>query len=280
MRFFLFVLFFLNILEAKLTILDVFEYNSDTISELSALAYNDNTLYALSDYGVLHHFDLKIINNKIKKINLIKSYKLKNKHSNILKKKKRDSEGLVYLKNNLYISFERVPRVEKYSLNGVKLDKIKLPKILNNIDNYNSKNDALEALTYSKKYGFITAPESPFKDKNFHTIYTTKNKIFKFKTSGKITALEFIDKHSILVLERKYNFFTRELKITISKVLLNRCKSNICKSKKLKVLTSSNTTFLDNYEGLTKIKDNLFLMVSDDNNSYLQKTYFVLFSIF
>lgn len=92
----LFLLFFLffNIIEAKLVILDVIEYKSKTISELSALAYNGTTLFALSDYGVLHHFDLKIQNNKIKKIKLIKSIKLKDKNGNKLKKKKRDSEGL------------------------------------------------------------------------------------------------------------------------------------------------------------------------------------------
>ena len=279
MRFFLFILFFITILDAKLTILDVFEYKSKTISELSALAYDGKTLYALSDYGVLHHFDLEIKNNKIKKIDLIKSYQLKNKQKKRLKKKKRDSEGLVYLNHNLYVSFEEVPRVEKHTLDGVKLGKVKIPKILNDIDNYNSKNDALESLTYSKKYGFLTAPESPFQDEKMHTIYSTKGKIFKFRKSGKITELEFINKHSILVLERKYNFFTRKLKITISKISLNRCKSDICKSKKLKVLTDKNCDFLDNYEGLTKIKNNLFLMVSDDNKSYLQKTYFVLFSI-
>jgi len=127
------VFLFLNILEAKLIILDTYEYKSDTISELSGLAYDGKTLYAISDYGVLHHFNIDLKNDKINSIKLIKSYPLKNKRAKRLKKKKRDSESVVYKNHNLYISFEIEPRVEKYSLDGIKIKKIKIPKVLRDI---------------------------------------------------------------------------------------------------------------------------------------------------
>ena len=272
------VFLFLNILEAKLIILDTYEYKSDTISELSGLAYDGKTLYAISDYGVLHHFNIDLKNDKINSIKLIKSYPLKNKRAKRLKKKKRDSESVVYKNHNLYISFEIEPRVEKYSLDGIKIKKIKIPKVLRDIDNYKGKNKALESLAYSKKYGFLTAPERPFKDDNIHTIYSTKGKTFNFKASGYITDITFINKDNILVLERDWNNFTRKFLITLKKVSLTQCKK-LCKSKTLKTLESEKDNFVDNYEGLTKIKKNLYLMVSDDNNNIFEKTYFVLFKI-
>jgi hypothetical protein len=36
---------------------------------------------------------------------------------------------------------------------------------------------------------------------------------------------------------------------------------------------------IDNFEGLTKVGKNLYLMVSDDNESIFQKTLFVLFEL-
>jgi len=278
MKFFLILFIFLYSLNADIKILDTYELKSKDIHELSALAYDGKTLYALSDYGVLHHFKLKIKNNKIKIIKPIKSYKLKNKNYIRLKKKKRDSEGLVYLNNKLYISFERKPRVEQYSLNGIKIKKIKIPKILRDIKNYKSKNKALESLAYSDKYGFITAPEEPFKDKNIHKLYTTKNKIFSFKASGLITDIVFIDTDNILVLQRDWCSLKFKLTITLTKVNLANCNQNMCQSEILRTLTNHKDNFIDNYEGLTKIDKNLFLMVSDDNNNILQKTYFMLFS--
>lgn len=263
----------------ELKILDIYEYKNQNIRELSALAYDGNILYSLSDYGELHHFDLEIKKKKIKHIKHIKSYKLKNKKNQPLKKNKRDSEGLVYKDKKLYISFERKHRVDIFSIDGRKISKLKLNKELNNKDSFVGKNKGFEALGYSEKYGFITAPEAPFKNNGFHKLYTSK-KIYNIKRNGYITALEFISKNKLLVLERDFNNLTRRQLITLSLVNLNKCESGICKSEILKVLDSYKDKNVDNFEGLTKIDKNLFLMVSDDNASIFQKTLFVLFEIY
>lgn len=49
------------------------EIDGIKVSELSALAYNKEKLYALSDKGYLYHFNLSIKNNKIDKLKLKKS---------------------------------------------------------------------------------------------------------------------------------------------------------------------------------------------------------------
>ncbi|WP_373072481.1 esterase-like activity of phytase family protein [Sulfurimonas sp.] len=275
------ILFFLliNSLHAsKIRILDIYEYKNKDIRELSALAYDGKILYALSDYGELHHFKFEIENNKIKNLKHIKTYKLRDKKQQPLKKKKRDSEGLIYKDQKLYISFERKHRIESYTLDGIKIKKIKLNKKLDNKDNFIGKNKGFEALGFNKKYGFITAPEAPFKGDGLHILYA-KDKIYKIKKNGYITALEFTTKNKLLVLERDFNNLTRRQIITISLASLNKCDSGICESEVLKVLDSYKDKNVDNFEGLAKIDKNLFLMVSDDNASEFQKTLFVLFEI-
>ncbi len=250
------------------------------VTELSALAYKDSTLYALSDKGYLYHFDIDIINSKIQQLSLRKAFKLKNKSGKKLKKKKRDSEGLAFLDDDLLISFERKHRVELFTLNAIKIKKIKINKSLRDSKNYESKNRGLEAVTYSKKYGVITAPELPLKHENrkYHTLYA-KDKTWKFKAEGSITALEFIDRNRVLVLLRKFNEFTRKRVAVLSEVNLNNCKKNVCESKMLARFNSYDGWNIDNFEGLTKVSKNRYLMVSDDNGSFFQKTLLVLFEI-
>ena len=273
-----FFIIYIELFALELNILDVFEYKNSDARELSALAYDGDTLFALSDYGELHHFKLDIKNKKINSISLEESYILKNKNGKKLKKSKSDAEGLIYKDKKLYISFERKHRVDVYTLDGIKIKKHKLHKNLEGSKKYKSKNKGLEALGFSKKHGFITAPEAPFLDKTIHKLYTKKN-IYEIKKDGYITALEFMSKNKLLVLERDFDTLTRKRIITLSLVNLKKCISNICEKNKLKILDSYKDNNVDNFEGLTKIDKNLFLMVSDDNGSFLQKTLFVLFEI-
>jgi len=279
MKIFILLFLFLSAsYSSTVKILDIYEYKNKDIRELSALAFDGEILYALSDYGEIHHFKVNIENKKIKLIKHIKSYKLKNKNNKVLKNKKRDSEGLVYKDKKLYISFERKHRVDIFSIDGRKIKKLKLNKELKDQKLFVGKNKGFEALGFNKKYGFIIAPEAPFKKGDIHKLYT-KNKTYKIKMNGYITALEFISKNKLLVLERDYNSLIRRQLITLSLVNLNNCDSDICRSEVLKVLDSYKDKNVDNFEGLTKIGKNLFLMVSDDNASKFQKTLFVLFEI-
>jgi hypothetical protein len=245
------------------------------ITELSDLAYHDGILYGVSDQGFFYKFALDIKNKKIQDIKPLKGMKLKNKRGKTLKRSKRDAEGLCYVDGKFLISFERRPRVEYFNHHAKKIKKAKIGKKLLNLDNYISKNKALEAVTYSKKYGVVTAPELPLKKrkKSKHTIYT-KIKNFKFNAAGSITAFEFIDDDKILVLMREYSFFKRYLKITLLSVDFSNGDVDI-----LLKMDSQKGWNVDNFEGLTKVGDNLYLMVSDDNESMFQKTLFVLFEL-
>ncbi|QOP44249.1 esterase-like activity of phytase family protein [Sulfurimonas sediminis] len=274
----------LHVTKQKIKILDAKILHFETkkgipFHEISDLVYEDGFLYFVSDQGYLYKFLINITDGKITDLQYLDAYFLKNKKGKQLKKKKRDAEGLTLCKNNLLISFERKQRICLYSKNGVKIKKVKLHQDLQNKDNYASKNKGLESVTCNDKYGVVTAPELPLKNAKYHTLYT-KNQIFKFSADGSIVSLEFFSENTVLVLLRDFSYFTRRRVSTLMKVYLDRCSaSRVCKSEVLAKLDSSNGWKLDNFEGLTHMYANKYLMVSDDNENMLQKTLLVLFEI-
>lgn len=256
------------------------ELNGVEFNEVSALAYKNNILYALSNKGYLYHLKIKIKKNRIKSIKLVKAVELKRKNSKRFKKKYRDAEGMVLVDNQLYISFERKPRVDVFSLNGKKIKEYKIVKKLKDIDNYQTKNKALESIAYSKKYGIITAPELPLtgEDDNLHVVYAKERK-WKFRATSNLSAIEFISSNRLLTLEKSINRLTRKRVITLKEVNLKKSYKGISRTRVLAVMNSYDGWNLDNFEGLTKVGKNSFLMISDDNSGMFQKTVLVLFEI-
>ncbi|SMP88409.1 Esterase-like activity of phytase, partial [Epsilonproteobacteria bacterium SCGC AD-308-O04] len=190
------------------------------------------------------------------------------------------SEGMVFVDNNLLISFEKEPRVELFSLKAREIKKEKIHKDLKNIDDYKNENKALEGVAYNKKHGVVTAPEVPLKKENkrFHIIYA-KDNTWKFPSGGSITALEFISNDEILVLERKFNKKSKTRVATLTQVSLDTCSAGVCKSKILAKIESKKGWKIDNFEGLTKIEQNKFLMISDSQESSAQKTLLIFFEV-
>ena len=268
----------------KITILDVKNLDFDSLNGIdfkgvSDLAYDkEKGLFALSDFGYLYKLDLQLKNRKISHISLLNAYVLKNKKGKKLKKKKSDSEGMVFSKKGLIISFERQPKISLFDFQGQKIKNYKLAKELEDIKNYQKKNKALESLVKHPDFGLITAPEISLKgeDKNYHILYS-KNRQWKFSASHKITAMELLSDDNLLVLERDFSYL-KGYSITLKKVNIMDCKE-ICKSEILADLKSTQGWNLENFEGLTHLYDNVYLMVSDDNGSFLQKTLLVLFEI-
>lgn len=256
-----------NISSSKeIKILDVKTLNH---KELSDLAYKDEKLYIVANDGKLYSYDFKIKNKKITSIKELQSLVLKDKKLKPLKKKHKDAEGLSFYKDNFLISFERKHRVELYSLNGVKIKKMKINKALENMKSYRDKNKGLEAVIYSEKYGIITAPEKPFVGKKNHLLYA-KNRTWKFKAEGNIKALEFINEDELLVLLRQSSGLIGSKTSSLLRVDLSAAQKS-----KAKILLKVD----GNFEGLTKVYGNLYLMVSDSDGSLFQKTQLVLFEL-
>ncbi|WP_297440672.1 esterase-like activity of phytase family protein [Sulfurimonas sp.] len=267
----------IKVLDAKL--LHIEALNGVKVSELSGLAYRNGVVYAVGDKGYLYTFSIDVKNSKIDKLILTKAYRLQTKNGKKLDS--YDSEGLDFMGDDLLISFERKHRVDLYTTDGIKIKSIKINNKLKKLDNYKSENKGLESVTFNYLYGVVTAPEKPLinVNKSYHRLYT-KHDIYKFKAKGSVTGLEFINDTKILVLLRNFNYLTRRRKTSLVSVDLNDCDTHhVCKSELLALFDSSKGWHIDNFEGLTKIGKNKFLMISDDNDSFFQKTLLVLFEI-
>jgi hypothetical protein len=83
-----------------------------------------------------------------------------------------------------------------------------------------------------------------------------------------------MSKHKVMILEKKFKTFSRTWHITISSLNLKNSEYEVLVS-----LDSIGNLSLDNFEGLTKVGGNRYLMVSDDNESFFQKTLLVLFEV-
>lgn len=268
----------IKILDAK--VLDFKPIDNIAFTEISALAYHsDKRLYALSDRGNLFRLEVTIETKKIKRLSLAEGTALRTKKGKPLKKKNRDCEGLSVSTEGLLIAFERNPKISSYDFSGKKIKDRPLHTALLDIDNYQAKNKALESLVEHPMFGLITAPEVPLRgeDENMHTLYSLQKR-WKFKTSGQITSIELMPDNDLLVLERDFNLL-RGHTITLKKVRIMQCKTGVCPVEILASLKSSQGWKLDNFEGMTHVKDDLYLMISDDNGNFFQRCILVLFEL-
>jgi len=260
-------------------------------SELSDVTYDakKQTLYFVGDEGLLYVFKAQF-SKKIDMLVPLSATRLKTKKGKRLKKWKRDSEGLTLdRRGRLLISFEGDAEIAWFHKNshsiGQRIKSYTLPRCLQNIDNYRSRNKSLEALAWHPKYGILTATEWPIKkdDKKKQTIYALSGKQWHFRAEPEehsaISAMEVMDDGNILVLERSYTGILEPFVITLKKVYLNQCQDGWCKTKIIAKMNSHKGWRVDNFEGLAKVAKHRYVMVSDDNNNFFQRTLLIYFEV-
>lgn len=266
-------------------------FNGLTISEISGLAWDqdEQLLYAISDQGRVFNFKLSIQNEQITAIQPIFAAALVDNKGKPIKL--RDSEGLFAMNasnskkgdTQLIVSFEHGPRILRMTPQGRQVGVVPIHKDLQNSKNYRSQNAMLESVAYHPKYGFITAPERSLKGEpdNVQTIYSAKNK-WSFMgypaENSAVTGLEILPDKSVLVLERAWSGLFHPMVISLRRVDLGACgKAKRCEAQDLAVYSS--LIQVDNFEGLTQIRDNLYLMISDDGERDLLRTELSLFKV-
>jgi len=257
------------------------DFGGLSFAGISDLAYDGKrALYAVSDKGRLFELEFSLQDNRIETLLLKNAFRLKSKDGKPLKKKKRDAEGLDFYKGSLIISFERKPKVSLFDLKGVKIKNVDIPSVLEDIKNYQGKNSVLESVVMHPDFGVITAPQRPLKhtDEKVHTLFSLEQR-WKFKADADITAIETMSDGSLLVLEREFRLFSLGHTIWLKKVPIKACENGLCQAETLAKLDSSDGWRLDNFEGLTRIDNEHYLMISDDNDSFLQKCIIVLFEV-
>lgn len=274
----------IKILDQKEIILE--SIDGIRFAEASDLAYDAKAqrLYVVGDKGVLYVFDA-LFSDKIETLSPLHAYRLtkeKGKHF----RKKVDSEGLDFdRRGELLVSFERRPKIGSFTLTGQRIAKHKLPNPLNNKKQYRSRNKMLESVALHPQYGILTISEFPLKQHKlrYQTLYALSGKQWHFlaepEQKSAVTAIAVMDDGNILILERAYTTLTEPRYTTLKKLYLDRCNTGLCQTEILAKMNSASGWMIDNFEGLTRVAAHRYLMVSDDNNNFFQRTLLVYFEV-
>ena len=265
--------------------------DSEKFSEISDIAYlpSKEKLFMISDEGILFVFHAKF-GEKIEALTPIEAAKLTKKGGKPFKKWRKDSEGLTLDgKGRLLVSFEGKAKIGWFHKNsdkiGQRIKKYKIPALLRNKKNYRSKNKSLEALAWHPKYGVLTVTEWPLKrdHKKKQTVYALNGKKWHFKAEPEprsaVSAIEVMDDGNLLVLERSYTGLMDPFVVTLKKVYLNRCNKGWCHTEILAKMDSHQGWDVDNFEGLARVGKNRYVMVSDDNDNFFQRTLLIYFEV-
>jgi hypothetical protein len=260
---------------------------------ISGLAWDaqEQRLYAISDDARLFHLRLNLQEHSYNKAMLDAVYPLQDKHGKpLMSKKWKDTEGLSLIttsdgKKELLVSFERNPRILRYSLNGEYLGSITLPSALQSIDNYRDENAALESVANHPVFGVLTSAEQSlrqFPEKVQH-IYDMNGSACTFKAAdaenSSITSIEAMPGGEILILERAWAGPIKPMVITLKKIHFREKNITTCFVENLASLSTADEWRVDNFEGLTHLAENRYLMISDDNANPMQETLLVYFEI-
>ena len=271
--------------------LSFLEIGGVKFSEISDLAYDKRTdsLFMVSDEGKLFEFKA-VFAEKIMKLEPARAGPLLKKNGKKFKKWRRDSEGMTLDgKGRLLISFEEKPKIGWFHKNSKKygrlIKKYRLPKKLRSMKRFRSKNKGMEALAWHPKYGILTALEYPPKgvDKKRQSIYSLNGREWHFKAepeaNSAVSAIEVTDDGNVLVLERSFTGYMNPFVVTLKKVYIKRCKRGVCPVKVLVKMNSHKGWDVDNFEGLAKVGKHRYVMISDDNDNFFQKTLLIYFEV-
>jgi hypothetical protein len=266
------------------------------VSELSGLAWDEDEqlLYAISDNGFLFHFRRVLAERTLIDAQVLAAFPLTEVKGERLAS--RDSEGLALLNGNnqvvgdseLIISFERQPRIARFTPTGTLKAEYLLPESLSQPAHYQTPNQALEAVTLHPQWGILTAPEKPLVGNNPAEIiiYNLQGQQWQLPShsapNSAVVALEALADGSIMILERAFVSVLQPLIISLRRLswLVDSIeKQPVAQVQLVAEFNNQQGWQIDNFEGLTHHKDNYFFMVSDNNESQLQRSLLSYWSI-
>jgi len=262
------------------------------LMEFSGLAWDhdEKVLIILSDRGFIIHAKPIFNGEKLMDIELLSYHHLEDANDKRLANKANDSEGLALInsKNNkindteLLVSFERQPRITRYTINGKFISNKLINNALDDISNYAGSNKALEAITLHNQYNIVTGPERPLVDSsnNKLSLHTLNSKKWFFSPEnnnyGSLVGLTTLPDDRLIALERIFPGIFAGVSNVLHLITLE---ANALKQEPLVKLNPSDGYFNDNFEGISWHDKNRFFMISDDNNSLFQRSILIYFEI-
>lgn len=267
--------------------------NGARIEEFSGLAWDEDEqiLYAVSDGGVLHHFRVRLNGARIEAIQPIFSAPITTATGKVFGESFTNAEGLTAVNGDngkqsdteLLIAFEDGPAIVRFTPQGKRITDIALPGALADKGNYSKKNSRLEAVEFDKSHGVVTAPEQPLRGQpeGHHTIYATDGTTWSFaafRPDSRLKAIQNLPDGNLLILER-----TREQKGGASTARLRYLDLAACSPERectpIDLSAAPDAMLVNNFEGLARLSDELFLMATDKTQKDAEPTTIVLFKV-
>lgn len=254
--------------------------------ELSGLAWDadEQLLYAVFDRGLLFHFKLTLDGTRLREVKAAYAAPLLPADGTAGGGMNAEALAVIGADNGkrgdtqLVVALENGPSLMRFSPQGKAQGEVTLPAALRDPGAYRGGNKGLESVAVLAKHGFVTAPQSPLRSQpeNVHRVYATDGSEWAFAAGerGAIKGIETLSDGSLLVLERQ----GKGKAVT---PVLHRIDPAACASG----TTCGSTIALagvapgDNYEGLARLSDKLFLIVSDDGGNGKRPTRLVLFGL-
>ncbi|GHC34118.1 hypothetical protein GCM10010082_30990 [Kushneria pakistanensis] len=254
---------------------------------LSELAFDpkSNLLYMLSDRARLYrarpHFDDQ---QQLSRLELLDSTPLRDHSGQPLEMPWADSESMVLTEDEhgekaLLVGFERRHRLQRFTLEGKPLGEAIVPSALEGA----RYNGSLEALVNHPGHGIIAGLEfaSDGMADNESRLFALDGRQWRWQrqsSNSGLTAMAPLN-DDILMLERDFKV-GRPLIISLRRArITNASPDSIIPGNTIARLASDENWRLDNFEGLTQIGPQRYLMVSDDNFSWLQRSLLGCFDV-
>nr|WP_299245326.1 esterase-like activity of phytase family protein [uncultured Halomonas sp.] len=265
------------------------KWQDDTpVGGLSGLAWDEDEslLYMISDRGWLHRVRLRFASGELVGLIPLKTYVLRDRQGRALNEAAADAESMIVQRGNngvrgdtrLLIGFERDHRIQRFYPNGKSVGKPLKPKGLRGA----AANAGAEAMGRHPQEGIIVGLEniSNGADKSSTRLFSLSSEaewIYPLldEPGNALTALETYG-GDLLALERAFAP-PAPLVISLRRVQLGG--NAQIEVDTLAQLSSGDGWRLDNFEGLTHLGGNRYLMVSDDNFRMVQETLLSCFEL-
>lgn len=263
------------------------------IEELSGLSWDEDEqlLYAVSDGGVLYHFRIRLDGSRIAEIESVFSAPLSTKANETSGKPVTNAEGLTTVNDDngrrsdseLLIAFEDGPSIARFTPRGEWIANSALPAPLADETQYSKKNSRLEAVAVDERHGMLTAPERPLdgQPEDRHTLHAADGTTWSFEAfqpDSRLKAIQQLPDGNLLILER-----TREEKGGAPTARLRYLDFAKCSEKRechvAELSAEPGPMLVGNFEGMARLSDDLFLIVTDKTRKDAEPTTFVLFRV-
>ena len=260
--------------------------------ELSGLAWDADAqvVYALSDQGALFHLRLVLDGGVLSGVEVIAAHALRDADGRALQGRAADAEGLAALDarngrpgdTRLLVSFERDTRVVEYTPDGRLLRELPLPESIAGAE-FASGNRGLEAVVVDDAGGVYVAPERPLRGESVRTLplLALDGRRLHYPLADRdaaVVGLDFLADGRLLLLERDLDLMLFRLvtRLRVVEGLQDGDDGDELAARDLAVFDTPGGWRVDNFEGLARLDGECILMVSDDNQSLLQRTLLVL----